>query len=171
MRELIDLLIRSKIPLLVIGGHAVGVHSVQRDTIDVDCIVAAERREEMKLFLESRGFDEAARHGGFSRFHHRSLIYPLLDVMEVDAETWREMWDQSVAKTLVGLPVRVPAVGHLISLKLHAIQQNPSRTMKDGEDLASIVRANPDVMPEEELRQLFGRYQQLSLYDMIRNTL
>src|SRR5438132_11065852 len=99
MREMVDLLIRSGIPHLIIGGHAIGVHGGQRDTVDFDCIVAAERRDEMTKFLQSRGFDETARHGSFSRFRHRSLSYPLLDVMEVDSDVWQKMWTESVEKS------------------------------------------------------------------------
>lgn len=171
MRELVDLLIRSRIPLLIIGGHAVGTHSAPRDTIDLDCVVVAECREQMKEFLKSRGFEETARGEGFSRYRHQSLIYPLLDVMHVDAGTWKEMWDTSVEKTLQGLPVRVPTVVHLISLKLHAMQQNPTRKLKDGEDIASMLRANPNAVSADELRQLFEHYQQLPLYDMIKGVL
>jgi hypothetical protein len=171
VRELIDLLIRSNIPLLIMGGHAVGAHGAQRDTIDVDCIVVAERREELKAFLESRGFEEMARHEGFSRFRHRSLIYPLLDTMEVDESTWQELWSHSVTKSLTGLPVRVPAVVHLIALKLHAIQQNPARKLKDGDDIARLLQANPNIIPESELRHLFERYQQMPLYATIQDVL
>jgi len=84
MRELVDLLIRSQVPFMIIGGHALGLHGAQRDTVDLDCVVMAERREEMKTFLESRGFEETARHATFTRYQHRPLLYPLLDVMQVD---------------------------------------------------------------------------------------
>ncbi len=51
MRELVDLLVRSRIPLLISGGHALGMHGAQRDTVDLECVWVAERREEMKTFL------------------------------------------------------------------------------------------------------------------------
>jgi hypothetical protein len=171
MRELVDLLVRSNIPLLIIGGHAVGMHGAQRDTIDLDCVVVAERREEMKAFLESRGFEEAARHESFSRYRHQSLLYPLLDVMQVDEKTWQKLSAESVPKVLKGLPVRVPAVGHLIALKLHAIRQNPARELQDADDIARLLRANPETVPPEELRALFERYQLPELFAKVLKAL
>lgn len=171
MRELVDLLVRSRIPLLIIGGHALGMHGAQRDTVDLDCVLVAEKREEMKAFLESRGFEEAAHQGSFSRFRHQSLVYPLLDVMQVDAETWEELWAKSLPKTLRGLPMRVPAVVHLVALKLHAIRENPERERQDGEDIARLLRANPNSLPENELRVLFERYQQSELFAKVNPSL
>ena len=158
MRELVDLLIRSKVPHLIIGGHAVGMHGGQRDTVDLDCLIAAENRREMTEFLKSRGFEETAEKNSFSRFRHRSLVYPMLDLMEVDAGIWQRMWDASVEKTFAGLTVRVPTAGHCVAMKLHAISQNPPREWKDGEDIVRILRANPDVFSRPEFERLCERY-------------
>ena len=171
MRELVDLLVRSKIPLLVIGGHAVGAHGAQRDTVDLDCLVVAERREEMKAFLESRGFEETARHESFSRYRHGSLTYPLLDVMQVDARTWELMWGGSQLKEIRGLPVRVHAVIHLIALKLHAIRQNPDRELQDADDIVRLLRVNAHLYSNEDLRAVFERYQLLPLLDKVLSLL
>jgi hypothetical protein len=171
MREMIDLLIRSKVPVLIIGGHAVGLHGLQRDTIDLDCLVAAEHRDELKAYLEGRGFEETGRHTFFSRYRHQSLVYPLLDVMQVDAQTWAELWAGSVAKTLNDLPVRVPAILHLFALKLHAIQQDPTREFQDGSDISRLLQANPGLIPAADLQRLFDRYQLGSLLARMQGTL
>ena len=42
MQALFDLLAASQRPLLVVGGHALTAYSVVRQTIDVDCLVAAD---------------------------------------------------------------------------------------------------------------------------------
>jgi predicted nucleotidyltransferase len=168
MRELLDLLLRSRIPLLVIGGHAVGAHGAERDTADVDCLVVTERREEMKAFLESRGFEETATHQSFSRYRHKSLAVPMLDVMHVETAIWERMWEKAATKEIKGVPTRVPEVGHLIALKLHAIRQNPSREFQDGDDIVRLLRANPTAISPEKLRELFARYQLLPLFERIR---
>jgi len=171
MRELFDLLVRSQIPVLVIGGHAVGAHGFQRNTADLDCLVVAERRDEMKTFLENRGFEETARNQNFSRYRHRSLAYPLLDVMQVDRNTWEKLWTHSVSKTADGYPVRVPSVEHLIALKLHAIQQNPARKLQDGNDIARLLRANPGAVSAAHLEEMFERYALPELFAMIKQSL
>ncbi len=158
MRELIDLLVRSGVPLLIVGGHAVGMHGAQRDTVDLDCLVATESRQTLTDFLKTRGFDEMATHGNFSRFRHRSLLYPLLDLMEVDPGVWTQMWNGSVEKTFAGLKVRVPSVGHCIAMKLHAIRQNPEREWKDGGDIVRLLRGHPSALTREKLGELCARY-------------
>jgi hypothetical protein len=171
MREIVDLLIRSRIPFMIIGGHALGLHGAQRDTVDLDCVVVAEQREEMKAFLESRGFEETARHAVFSRYQHRSLLYPILDLMQVDANTWEEMWVQSIPKTIKNLAVRVPGISHLVALKLHAIRQNSTRELQDGADIVRLLRANPDVISEEQLRNLCERYQLERLFATLKTAI
>ena len=171
MRELLDLLIRSHIPLLIIGGHAVGTHGFQRDTGDVDCLLVAERREEMKAFLESHGFEETARHEGFSRYRHKSLAYPMLDVMQVNARTWEQMSSESVEKDLKGLLVRVPAVIHLIALKLHAIRQDPTGEFQDGNGVVELLRVHSELVSTDKLRLLFERYQLMPLFAKVKSLL
>jgi len=171
MREIVDLLIRSNVPMLIIGGHALGMHGAQRDTIDIDCLIVASQREKLNAFLKSRGFEESARHQSFSRYRHDSLIYPLLDVMHVDEKTWDKMWSKSVMKSLDGVPVRAPAIEHLIALKLHAIRQNPLREGQDGEDIARLLRANPGAVVPEDLEALFESYELLDLFARLQKGL
>jgi hypothetical protein len=171
MRELIDLLIRSQVPHLIIGGHGLAVHGVERDTMDLDCMVAAPARAEMARFLEAHGFTEMARHDSFSRFRHRSLVYPLLDVMEVDAGTWAKMFPKGREGVLFERNVRVPSLLHYIALKLHAIRQNPTRERKDGQDIVDLLRAHAGTYSEDELRSIFTRYAPLGYWDTIRPAL
>ena len=131
MRELVNVVARSGVPFLIIGGHGLAIHGVQRDTSDLDCMVVAEQRDEMTAHLQSLGFQEMGRHQNFSRFRHRSLVYPLLDVMQVERGTWEKIEAGSVAGVLFGHPIKVPSVPHYIALKMHAIAQNPEREDQD----------------------------------------
>ena len=115
--------------------------------------------------------EETARHESFSRYRHGSLTYPLLDVMQVDARTWELMWGGSQLKEIRGLPVRVPAVIHLIALKLHAIRQNPDRELQDADDIVRLLRVNAHLYSNEDLRAVFERYQLLPLLDKVLSLL
>jgi len=171
MRELFNVLASSRIPALIIGGHALAVHGVQRNTVDLDCMVVAENRELLTEFLRARGFDEMSRHKSFSRFRHQSLVYPLLDVMEVDARTWSKMEPESVAGVLYGHSVRVPALAHLVALKLHAMKQNPEREPKDLSDIVHLVRGNRGAISDAALETLCGRYAPAGYWAKLRNHL
>ena len=168
MREVIASLSQSEIPFLIIGGHALSVHGVQRDTVDIDCLIAAERGPQLAEYLRRHGFEEMARRGSFARFRHHSLVYPFLDVMEVNSATWSKMAAGSQEGTLFGCSVRVPAVPHYIALKLHAICQDLEREDRDRQDIVSLVAANPKSTSVAELEALCTRYAPPGFWDTLR---
>ena len=171
MRELIDIVCRSGVPHLVVGGNGLSLHGVQRDTIDLDCLVVSEQREKITAFLTGHGFEETSRHGNFSRFRHRSLVFPMLDVMEVDAGTWAKMYPESRQGILFQRAVRVPSLPHYIAMKLHAIRENPERERKDAQDIIELVRANPGALSREDLEALFSRYAPPGFWDNLQSSL
>ena len=170
MRELFGVLMQSEVPMLIIGGHGLALHKVQRLTLDLDCMVAAVRRVELTAYLQRRGFEEMGRHQGFSRFRHRSLVYPILDVMAVDAGTWAKMEPSSISGELFGYAVRVPSVAHYVAMKLHATK-NPERESKDLLDIISLVRANRDKVSDAELEEYCQRYAAPGYWAKLRASL
>jgi hypothetical protein len=171
MKEVLGALCRSGIPFLVIGGHGLTVHNVQRDTVDFDCMVATDRAEKMLNWLKSCGFDEIARNPTFTRFRHGSLVYPIVDVMEVDAGTWEKLSANSKSGTLFGYPIRVPSLPHYIALKLHAMKQNPDRENKDSDDIFALIEANPASADATELQSLCERYAPPGFWDKLKKKL
>ena len=171
MREIFDIFCRSGIPFLVIGGHAVNVYHVHRATQDVDCMVVADDKPTVRALLVGRGFIEQPQEAGFSRFRHESMAFPVVDVMQVNDGTWSKMWGSRRESELFGLPVNVPALPHLIALKLHAINQNPQRLLKDGNDIAQLLEANPGVVQADELQALCERYAPAGFFETIRTYL
>ena len=168
MREIIDLFWRSQIPFLVIGGHAVNLYNVHRTTQDVDCMVAASDKPAVAAMLVERGFVESPQEAGFSRFRHSSLSYPVVDVMQVNEATWSKMWPVRKETELFGVPVSVPALPHLIALKLHAIKQNPARLLKDGSDITQLVSTKPGLLDAGELKALCERYAPAGFFETMR---
>lgn len=118
--------------------------------------------------LAGKGFVESPQEAGFSRFRHPSLIYPVIDVMQVDEGTWSKMWLARRETELFGLPVCVPALPHLIALKLHAMKQNPPRLLKDGSDNSQLLAANPGRVSAGELEALCERYAPVGFYETIK---
>jgi hypothetical protein len=171
MRELIGVLARSGVPFVVIGGHGLAVHGVQRDTVDLDCLVAAERRDEISAHLLSLGFQEMGRHQNFCRFRHRSLVYPFLDVMQVDRGTWGKIEAGAITGVLFGHAIKVPSVPHYIALKLHAIAQSPEREDQDRNDIVQLVRVNRDAVTDAEIESLCERYAPAGFWAILQTRL
>ena len=168
VREIIHLLFQSKIPFLVIGGFAVNAYRFNRATQDVDCMVASENRTVLAKSLTDRGFVEFQMDAGFSRFRHESIAYPVVDVMRVDESTWSKMWPARMETELFGIPVQVPALPHLIALKLHAMKQNPERLLKDGNDITQLLLLNPGLVTADDLKALCERYAPADYFETLR---
>lgn len=161
MREVFDLLLRiqkrRQLPLLLIGGWAVQAHGYARNTMDVDCLTAIENDPAMAEELGRAGFECFEEKPSFRRFRHRLDPLLVLDVMRVNASTFEKMWAGSGSYSLSGVELRVPALAHLIALKLHAAQ-NEHRTEKDMGDVLALLRANPGEISAAELRKLCDQF-------------
>lgn len=171
MKEVLGTLCSSGIPFLVIGGHGLSLHHVQRDTVDFDCMIATDGAVAMLNWLKSRGFDQIARNPTFTRFRHGSLVYPVVDVMEVDAGTWEKLSGNSKVGSLFGYTVRVPSVPHYIALKLHAMRQNPEREHKDSDDIFALIEANAGAVDAAEMQLLCERYAPPGFWDKLQTKL
>lgn len=125
--------------------------------MDVDCLTAVENDPAMAQELGKAGFECFEEKPSFRRFRHRIDPLLVLDVMRVNASTFDRMWADSGSYTLSGVELRVPALAHLLALKLHAAQ-NEHRTEKDMGDVLALLRANPGEIPAAELRKLCDQF-------------
>ena len=161
MREVFDLLFRVQrragLDLIVIGGWAVQAHGYSRNTVDVDCMTAVENDVPLGAELIKAGFECFEEKPAFRRFRHKLDSLMVLDVMRVNADTFRKMWESSQTIDLSGISLRIPSLAHLIALKLHAAQ-NEHRTQKDMADIVQLLTANPGKIASADLRQLCDRF-------------
>lgn len=158
MQAVFDLLARFQRPLLVIGGHALGVYGVSRQTLDVDCLIAAEDRSLLDDFLREGDFSLLGSTENFARYTPKSPLLPEVDVLFVDETTFAKLLPAAVPLSLHTEGLRVPALAHLIALKLHAIRNNPLREARDLGDIAELLRANPESVSQTELAALCDQF-------------
>lgn len=161
MREVFDLLARIQrrcdLKLIIIGGWAVQAHGYSRNTVDVDRLIAVENDAALESELKKAGFICFEEKTSFRRFNHRLDSLMVLDVMRVNAATFTKMWDASEPFDVSGITLRVPALAHLLALKLHAAQ-NEHRGQKDMIDIIELLTANPGVLQAGELLKLCNQF-------------
>ena len=161
MREVFDVLARIQkrrdIDLILIGGWALQAHGYARNTVDVDCLTAVENDAPIGEELARSGFECFEEKTSFRRFRHPLDPLMILDVMRVNATTFEKMWAGSEPFEIHGIKLRVPALGHLIALKLHA-SRNEHRTEKDMGDVKELLTLNPGKVSREELKQLCEQF-------------
>lgn len=155
----LEALAQADFPLLIIGGNALQAYQLARPTFDTDCMVAVCNKERLSEVMAKSGFRWVAEFTSFQEFRFGgSMDTPPVHVMFVTTETFEKMWARSVQHTFGGSQLRVPAIAHIIALKLHALKNNPERQGKDMRDIIHLLEMNPGVVAKEELRQLCDRY-------------
>lgn len=77
--------------------------------------------------------------------------------MRVNSTTFDKMWAAAEEYSLSGIELKVPALAHLLALKLSAAQ-NEHRTEKDLGDVIALLRANPGKVSPAELRKLCDQF-------------
>lgn len=147
-----------RIPMLLIGGHALQAYGVTRQTLDVDVLIAEAHAAAMEEALLQVGYTVQARSEIFARHRHASPLLPDVDVLFVDDRTAERMSRQATERLMGGAACRVPALPHLLALKLHAIRNNPPREPRDFADIVELLRANPGAISPDALRALCAQY-------------
>jgi predicted nucleotidyltransferase len=146
------------IECLLVGGFALPVFGVVRQTVDVDCLIAEGALSRFSDVLTREGYAEIERTPNFVRYRHGSGHLMDVDALLVDLDTFDGMRKESVSGQVGPLSARVPSLRHLIALKLHAIKNNPKREPRDVSDIVDLLRANPDTIATSELRELCEKY-------------
>ena len=161
MRAVFDLLLRIQsscgIRLLLIGGWALQAHGYSRQTADVDCMTAIEDESRIADELGKAGFERFDALPAFKRYRHRVNPLLVLDLMEVDTATFKKMWDQSQPFEIEDLTLRVPALAHMIALKLHAAR-NEHRAARDLADIVQLLSVNAGKVSAAKLRELCAQF-------------
>ena len=146
------------IPILLVGGYALQAYGVARQTLDLDILVSETHADFVDAALKGGGYAEVARSDIFVRYRHSSILLADVDVLFVDADTAKRMGEKATHYASGETVHLVPALPHLIAMKLHAMRNNPQREPRDFADIIELARANPERLDRDELRSLCGRY-------------
>lgn len=152
---------------LLIGGLALPAYGVVRQTLDVDCVAAADAAPKLHRVLIAAGYEEAGSSETVARYRHASPMLLDVDLMLVDRETYDKLLRDSRAWPPEQNRWRVPSLPHLAALKLHAIKNNPDRRGKDVGDIADLVRRHPKALARDEMRELCERFGPANIFEEI----
>jgi hypothetical protein len=158
LQLLADISETTGVPILLIGGHALQAYGVVRQTLDVDVLIAEGDAGVVDESLRRAGYGILVRSDIFGRYRHPSPALPDVDVLYVDGRTAEEMRRQASLQCLGGVFCQVPALAHLVALKLHAVRNNPMREPRDFADIVELLRRNAGLMGHEELQALCAQY-------------
>jgi hypothetical protein len=150
VRDILRILNEAQIRYAIIGGVAMGYHSIPRATQDIDVLVRREDIPRVQRLLQPyyrRGsavvmvFDVAGTH---------------LDVLPATLRYGRTAIDNAVEVMVHDVPAKVVSVRDLLLLKLFAIPDRPDpiKAMQDRTDVAALLRDNADAVSQEDIAYL-----------------
>ena len=143
---------------LLIGGHALPAFGYQRQTVDLDCLMATSEADVLHEVLIGAGYRETERTDMFVRYSHASVYLLDVDVMLVNRSTFDKLEARSFVYRVGEAEMRVPCLLHLIALKLHAMKNNPKRELKDLSDIVEVLQGNPQTVSREDLAVMCEQY-------------
>ena len=173
VRDILRTLNEAQIHYAIIGGVAMGYHSIPRATQDIDVLVSREDIPRVQRLLQPyyrRGtavvmvFDVEGTH---------------LDVLPATLRYGRTAIENAVEVLVHDIPAKVVSVRDLLLLKLFAIPDRPDpvKAMQDRTDVGALLRDNADTISQEDItylvRNLLGlaftredveKYQQLIIW-------
>lgn len=158
---------RGEITFLLIGGRSLEAHGYVRNTRDIDLLIASHEIAAMERLLRLAGYQKIAESSIFSRWQHVNLMEEDLDLMFVDAITFSKLAQGSIAFQFGQDSLRVPSLGSIIALKLHATKNDPERFGRDAADILALMRINPNAVTDESLKALCLKYGPPDCWDKL----
>lgn len=149
----------ANLPFLLIGGNAVIAYGYPRSTVDIDFLVRESDRRAWDELLVGLGYRVHQIQRAFHMYNHADRTHPPVDLMLVDAATFTKLSTDSTSVAFAELSVQIPALPHLIALKLHAIRQaGEHRLERDWGDVASLIQINKVNLAAPPYPEIVGRY-------------
>jgi hypothetical protein len=138
----------------VVGGVALHAWGFTRATVDLDLVVEEAAQGALLRFLDLLGYERLHVSAGYSNHLHALAGMGRLDFVYVDPKTAERLFGQAVRREILpGLQALVPRPEHLIAMKVHAMSNDPGRTLRDLPDLQFLLGL-PGV-DREQMRLLF----------------
>jgi hypothetical protein len=154
-------------PVALVGAHALQAYGVTRSTVDLDLLTERRVQERLVAFLESLGYETLHRSAGYSNHLHPDDEWGRLDILYVDERTSRSLFAGARDFAPDGVrALKLPRPEHLVAMKVHAVKNDPSRTLKDLSDVRELLRVTD--VDEAQVRAYFEKAGLAGRYDDVR---
>ena len=157
-----------KLPFLLAGGHAVISHGVQRNTFDVDLIIAREKRAAWHDLFKGLGYEIFSESPNFTQLTAPDSTNLPVDLLLVSAVTFEKLLADAGPSPLQTTGVRVVSLLHLLGLKCHAIKFRPrGRIEKDVDDIIALIKINRLDLGHPQTRAMILEHGTHELYEKL----
>jgi len=147
---------REQVRVAVVGAFGLAAYGRARATVDLDVAIEARAQPRLVGFLESLGYETLHLSEGYSNHLHPDPVLGRVDVIYLGGDTAKRLFDGCRALMHLGeRAVPVPRAEHLAAMKVHAMKNDPARTLQELADIRLLLGL-PGV-DEDEVRGYFER--------------
>jgi len=168
LQSLADTSRQENVPFIVVGGWALNAHGVSRQTLDIDILVRDADLAVFESILSGFGYSKVYSTELFAKF--RSDEHHLMDIdcLMTDAGTLEKMLTESQVGKIGDVQFAIPALSHLIAMKLHALKHNFDRRHgRDLPDIVGLVEVNGVDVHTDDFKNLCLSFGTKELYEEI----
>lgn len=149
-----------------VGAFGLQAYGLSRATLDLDLATESAAQPTLVAFLESLGYETLYRSAGYSNHVHALPDLGRLDFVYVQGETGRLLFGGGSTLQLGERRVPVPRPEHLVAMKVHAMKNDPSRSLREMADIQFLLGL-PGI-DEVEVRSYFEQAGLLERYREIK---
>lgn len=161
---------REGAPVALAGAFALHAYGLARATNDLDFVTESRVRQRLVSFLESLGYETLHASQGYSNHLHQDPSMGRVDFIYVDGVTSQRLFAQPGTKLpLGGHDLPVPRAEHLAAMKVHAMKNDPGRSLQEMADIRFILQL-PGI-DENEVRGYFEKAGLRDRYEELRRSL
>ena len=114
-------------------------YGLGRATQDLDFVTEAAAAAELVSWLESTGYETLHRSAAFSNHLHADRGLGRVDFIYVDSDTAETLFTAARRVEWGERTVLVPSPIHMIAMKVHAMKNDPSRTLREMSDVQHLL--------------------------------
>ena len=130
-----------------------------RDRVGLYLLVREEDRRAWDTLISSLGYAPHQISRAFHMYNPKERGEFPVDLMFVDADTFRKLAAENGKCILDETEVCIPKLSHLLALKLHALRPGPSqRFERDMSDVIVLIQVNHVDLAEAEYADILDRY-------------
>jgi predicted nucleotidyltransferase len=156
------------LPFLVIGGNAVIAYGYPRQTVDFDFFVSSRDRYAWDKLVREMGYFPRQITMVFHLYKRDEVGFVPIDLMFVDHPTFQKFEAAAQRVTMQGISVRIPALMHLLALKLHAERSGGERRAgRDLNDVLHLMQLNHIKLDSPEFQDILNRYGNDSIHQQL----
>jgi hypothetical protein len=123
----------------VAGGAAMQAYGLARATQDLDFVTESAAADELVSRLEAAGYETLYRSEGFSNHVHADPSLGRVDFIYLEPGTAELLFAAARPVPWGGLRVLVPSPLHMIAMKVHAMKNDPSRSLREMADVQHLL--------------------------------